>query len=626
MEIITTAAAATAAKSNSNSQAMASSNYSKSLMASRALKGSGVNNEVSIAALEKGDVFKGEITNITGKSVTVSLGNGQVLTALLMENVPINIGNSLYFEVKENTGDTVTIRPLLDEKFSPQNQTIEKSLQSAGLQLNEKNMAVVKELMDANMPIDRNSIMKVLQHLVNHPEASIKTIIDMMRCNIPINDVNVRQFQQYQNHNAQLNTQINSVTNGILSTYEALAMPEAPQGDLVRFNQYIINTFTETSMEEPLPTLFLKDVFVMEDGEVDAFYQRMGMMETDGEGNVLKDASGNTYPKGSILMNEEVQPVLDNSGKFTFDPKFVEQVIKENPELTKEQVLSSLAKGEFNINSGAAFTNEIQSAFAEQLKSLGIHEDAIKVMLDPKNTSEDLMKAVHDYISNNKELSDSAVKNFFSSKEYAVLIESVIDRQWKLNPEQMKSPKEVDQLFERIAEQSSKLMSAGEQFFGGAGEQMEQNAKDMNENIQFMKDLNENYTFAQIPIQLSNQDANSELYVYTNKKSLAMQKKDISVMLHLDMDYLGSTDVYVQLNGKKVNARFYLEDGRSMSIVKNHIDELQKQIEKLGLTLETEVVKRVGKKEQIEDLVEDFLAKEIPASQQIKRYTFDVRA
>ncbi|MBQ4232260.1 MAG: hypothetical protein II699_03195, partial [Lachnospiraceae bacterium] len=97
MEIITTAPAATAAKSGNYNSASASSSYSKSVMASQALRSSGGVSEVNISALEKGDVFKGEITNLTGKSVTVSLGNGQTLAATLMDNVSLNIGNNLYF-------------------------------------------------------------------------------------------------------------------------------------------------------------------------------------------------------------------------------------------------------------------------------------------------------------------------------------------------------------------------------------------------------------------------------------------------------------------------------------------------------------------------------------------------
>ncbi|MBQ4232502.1 MAG: flagellar hook-length control protein FliK, partial [Lachnospiraceae bacterium] len=101
----------------------------------------------------------------------------------------------------------------------------------------------------------------------------------------------------------------------------------------------------------------------------------------------------------------------------------------------------------------------------------------------------------------------------------------------------------------------------------------------------------------------------------------------ISVLLHIDMDNLGSTDIHVQLNGNKVTTRFYMEDNRSVNTVSMNIDQLEEKLNKLGLSLNSEVVKReTSKKEEVEDFTKDFLNKDIPETQTIKRYTFDMRA
>ncbi|MCR4716667.1 MAG: flagellar hook-length control protein FliK [Lachnospiraceae bacterium] len=626
MEIITTAPAATAAKSGNLGAGSASSSYSKSVMASRALQSTGMTSEVNISNLEKGDVFKGEITNLTGKSVTVSLGNGQTLAATLMDNVTLNIGNNLYFEVKENTGEKIYLRPLTDEKFSPENQTIEKSLQSAGLQLNEKNMAVVKELMDAGMPIDRSSIMKVLQQSLNNPNASIKTIVSLIRADIPVNDVSVEQFEQYKAHASNLNSQMENLTNQITNMYESLSSSESFAGDVLRFNQGIIDTFTTTTpgFEDPLPTLTLEQAFYMDQGEIESFNNFKGPA-LDAAGQPILAANGQAYPEGAVVLDSNGNPVVNPDGSVQVTEEFVNQIMKEHPELTKEQVMAGIKSGELLPDTNS-FKNEIQNAFANQLRSLGINEDAIKMMLDPKNSAEDLMKAVHDFISNNSNLTDDQIKNFFSSKEYSVIVQSVVDHHFKMTPEQMKDKQSVDALFTRVAEESEKLADLAKNFSGG--ESMSDEARNMNRNLQFMEMLNDKYTFAQIPLSLSNQDANSELYVYTNKKTLSKDKKAASILLHLDMDNLGSTDIHVQLNGGKVNARFYLEDGRSVNVVSNNIGQLEEQISKLGLSLDTEVVKRpADKKQEVEDFEEDFLAKDAPVTHQaIKRYTFDMRA
>ena len=624
MEIITTAPAATAAKSGSYNSASASSSYSKSVMASQALRSSGGVSEVNISALEKGDVFKGEITNLTGKSVTVSLGNGQTLAATLMDNVSLNIGNNLYFEVKENTGDKVFIRPLLDEKFSPENQTIEKSLQSAGFLLNEKNMAVVKELMDAGMPIDRSSIMKVLQQSLNNPDASLKTIVNLLRADIPVNDVSIEQYEQYQNHAAKLNTQIDNVSNMITSMYESLGGEESFAGDILRFNQGIIDAFTNHSFEDPLPNLPISQAFAMDQAEIDGFYN-LSLPQLDAEGQPILNSNGTPYPEGAVLLDAAGNPVLEPDGSVKLTDEFVNQVMKENPELSREQVIAGIKSGEIPFNQSSSFPNEIQQAFANQLRSIGVSEDAIKMMLDPNNSAEDLMKAIHEYVESNTSLTDDQIKGFFSSREYSVLVTSVAEHNFKMTPEQVKDKNLVDAFFTRVAETSEKLADLAGGFSGG--QNMSDEASNMNRNLQFMEMLNDKYTFAQFPLSLSNQDTNSELYVYTNKKSLNKDKKDISVLLHLDMDNLGSTDIHVQLNGNKVTTRFYMEDNRSVNTVSMNIDQLEEKFNKLGLSLNSEVVKRESsKKEEVSDFTKDFLNKDIPETQTIKRYTFDMRA
>jgi hypothetical protein len=318
-------------------------------------------------------------------------------------------------------------------------------------------------------------------------------------------------------------------------------------------------------------------------------------------------------------------PVLDADGNPQLTEEFLNQLSEKYPELSREELLAAVKDGSVRLTQ-TAMGNEIQEAFAEQLRGLGMSEDRIHDLLDPKRSAQDLLKSIQSYVENNNELTDAQIKHFFASKEYNVLIEQVAEQQWKLTPAQVKHPEEVEQFFTRLAEQTSKLATAMGGGFGDSGEQMGRNAQNMNENLQFIKDMNENYAYMQLPLQLRDQDANSELYVYTNKKSLHKDKKDVSVLLHLDMDHLGSTDIHVQLNGTKVNARFYLDDNRSITTVKNNIEQLQRQISSLGLSLDVEVVRRTQKKAEVEDIVEDFMAKDIPSSQQIKRYTFDMRA
>ena len=99
---------------------------------------------VPLNQLVKGQVFQGEIVDVVHKSVTIKLPDLTLLKAMLGETMDINIGSSLYFEVKENQDNLLVLKPIIDDTINPQNQTIEKALSLADMQLNEKNMTIVK--------------------------------------------------------------------------------------------------------------------------------------------------------------------------------------------------------------------------------------------------------------------------------------------------------------------------------------------------------------------------------------------------------------------------------------------------------------------------------------------------
>ncbi len=140
--------------------------------------------------------------------------------------------------------------------------------------------------------------------------------------------------------------------------------------------------------------------------------------------------------------------------------------------------------------------------------------------------------------------------------------------------------------------------------------------------MQFMEDINQQMIYAQMPLKLSSQKVNSELYVYADKRKLMEKKDGISVMLHLDMDHLGMTDIKVTLTGSHVNARFYLNDQESFDIMANNMTELEKQLADRGFSFTNEVIKREPQ-QSVNQVVDEIIDEN--AERSIKRYTFDAR-
>ena len=219
----------------------------------------------------------------------------------------------------------------------------------------------------------------------------------------------------------------------------------------------------------------------------------------------------------------------------------------------------------------------------------------------------------------NSTVDSSKLQELFSSAEYKGILENVVKKQWLIKPEEMKTSEEIKQQYERILNQSSKLMDTFSTDVNHGD--LSKQGKNMQENINFINDMNNMYAYAQLPVKMDNGNGNSELYVYANKAKLAKKDGEISVLLHLDMDNLGPTDIHVSLHDKKVHARFYMADNEAVDIVAGNIDELGDKLAARGFSLSNEVVKREEKSSN--KVIEEVF--DIDKEQSVKRYTFDVR-
>ena len=89
--------------------------YSQTTTGTERLAGTkGVENLVSsLRALTKGNIFEGTVSSMKNGQVTLALSNGQLLTARMDGKVSLNVGQSMFFQVKSNDGAQIAIRPFV---------------------------------------------------------------------------------------------------------------------------------------------------------------------------------------------------------------------------------------------------------------------------------------------------------------------------------------------------------------------------------------------------------------------------------------------------------------------------------------------------------------------------------
>lgn len=544
-----------------------------------------------ISALKEGEVFRGEILDIVGDKVTISLEDQAKLMARLQAGVELGVGDRLLFSVKENTANQVVIKPVFDSLYSAQTQVLEKALDLAGLSPTEKNFTVAKELMDAGMPVDKGSMVTILSQSMRFEGTSLQTLVSMNKMQIPVTAENITQFERYENLQ-------HSLTGDIAATAESVAdfASAFPQGTDGQTMLQIAGTISELFVPQSEST----DVEQVQSAIADMTDNMTDTAESD----IPHDMASDTEDAAHIMKNTMT------SGQ----PAITETVTGTNDRIMNKMIASFVGKAETNL-SEEQFQN-----VAKALTQAGVPETEVSRLFQNASSEGNLFQNMIHTLQTGS-LPDAALQNFFQDASLKDLMSEIVKKAFSVDPKKMKDPKEIDDLYETILKNTRSFEDAVASH-GGNTKGFQQSFQNMRQNMQFMEQLNHQMIYAQMPVRLSNKQTNSELYVYADKRKLQQKKDGISVMLHLDMDHLGATDVKVTLTGSNVHARFYLNDQDSVDIVADNMNTLAKQLADRGFSLTNEVVKRQPQ-ESINKVVDEVIDEN--AEKSIRRYTFDAR-
>ncbi len=238
-------------------------------------------------------------------------------------------------------------------------------------------------------------------------------------------------------------------------------------------------------------------------------------------------------------------------------------------------------------------------------------------------------------IANNPEYAAKQLKlkiteklnELLKSDGFTKLIKDSVKSQMSVRPEEVAQKGKIEELYDRIQKTSAKITQLMENI-GRSDSPVAQSASSLSDNVNFMNQLNEFVNYVQLPLKMAGEDANGELYVYTNKKNLANKDGNYSALLHLDMEHLGPMDVYVSMrNYTKVSTNFYLQTEELLEFVEAHIDELTKRLTEKGYDTSMKVSQKDPNK-PITPITDEFTKEEMheDAKVIVSKMRFDVRA
>lgn len=554
----------------------------------------GVENLVaSLRSLTKGNIFEGTVSSMKNGRVTLALSNGQQLSARMEGKVPLSIGQSMFFQVKSNDGTQIAIRPFVVDGNGV-NYTLMTALNVAGLAVDADHLSMVNRMMQEQMPIDRNSLQQMARLVSANPDIDVQTLVQLKKLGIPITPENAAQFENYLDDKQAITDQMEHFID---------ELPQALQGEDLPVDQMrgmgvkILSVISENLPDVPEQAAF-SVVTADATGEIlseDNLMQQETIEDT-AVSNTAGTEAGQTEGTTQMVLDENGQPV-ETSGV----PVEELPVANQTPH-TLGAVLSEEQRNNLNALLGKVLGTD-STSYTKDSGVVEVLKDLQQILKDPLPVERE------------------SLGRLFASNEFQSLVKDTMEQQWMLTPEDLKEPDKIGKLYEKMEGQLTRLTEAMKAS-GQENANVTQFAADVRSNIEFMNQVNQAYTYVQIPLKMSGQNASGQLYVYTNKKALAEGDKELTAFLHLDMDHLGSTDVSVKMLNHKVNTKFYLENDGAYELLMANIPILEEKLAKKGyqcsVTVENEA-KHVN-------FVEDFLKKDQPSAGQLHRYSFDMRA
>lgn len=682
---------------------------------------SSTGNDLKHLELKEGQVVKGEIIDLRYNKVSIQLESGQpVVTAKLEGDVPLSIGQTAQFLVTEDSSERITLKYLPNEVKASTDTTVDKALTASGLPLTDRNKAIVEELLNHRMSIDKQTLQTLVKISYNNREAAPLTLVLMHKYNIPMTAANIAQFEAYQRGTNSLLTDIHTITGKI---FELLKQPYDGQAkDILNINGKLLDILTsrsgtvlnantpETVLTANMPDTALNNILgkeelsllskalgqrmeatntftagvkadlvsqisngtmtlaeavkligklynltpdmlqrltdtkefqILNNGSTAALQQTASQIPALQSGAQVSQSQQPSSQPSSLLLSIAQQSTLQQSTAqpSTLQPSSSQQSALQQSIL--QQIMQQLSASQNQAELSAA---PMITGLLEQLSLIQGDHTELKTVLNPQERTVllDLLKNFSVSDSRRSQTADGSVSvndmldliknglpkqeltvagSFLQSPEYLKLMKEAFHQKWTITPEQLTKEASVQNLYQHLQEDLEKLSN----LFKVSSESMEtlrfqEPVKNLQENLSFMKDLNEMFTYLQLPVQLKDKDLHSDLYIFTRKNALKGKKEGLNVLLHLDMLNLGSMNIHIHMDHNLIRAKFYLDDITSIPLISEHLPSLTTALEKKGYSLQAEV----GASYEKPDFVKDFI-EQSSQDNYTQRYTFDIR-
>lgn len=561
--------------------------------------------------LREGQTLKGVVSDVHSDQITLVMEDGTAFTGRLPDAGQYSIGQKAAFKIVSLDQNTIYMKAVSTSYLLDMEDTIDQALEEAGLPKSARNSDVVRSLLMNQQSISRENLLSSIRLCATYPDADVNSVITLRRLGLPLTPENLAQFEQYENndhslldHFAQITDSIGDLMNAIGTQVPRLSGQTAGQ---------LLNLALSSSLTPEEQAL--------KEAQAAASEAQTEAAAQEGEGS---DAPENAEKAPANAADAALSGETEVSSSPFSRMKQIFSSLTDGASAAKAALSETGLAKDYKVpfiheQVGFSLSPEEREAFHSLLSDLPLPEELTTSLQEGTLTTRDFLTAVRQALPRMSSEQDAGL---LSSPAFQRLVKDQFLSNWTLSPEKLKQKGAVEELYQQISSQVDKLSHFSQDVFGkNLFENLQQQTTQTNQNLNFMKLLNDTYQYVQLPVKLQQQNAHGDLYVMTRKESLRRHPDSLKALLHLDMDHLGSLDIHIIRENTSITTKFFVDEKDTLQLLEKNINLLQDALNEQGFSFSSEF----SMKEKDFNLVNDFMNAEAPVGT-IARYNFDLRA
>ena len=572
--------------------------------------------------VSEGQVLKGVVTDIHGKQITIQMNDGTSFSGQLADASNYSIGQGAAFQVTGTTAGVIYMQATGDAYLLGLEDTISQALEEAALPKSPRNVEIVRSLLEGRQSISRQSIMDTIQLCAKFPNNNVNAVITAKNLSLPMTEQSISQLEQYQNQTHQLLYKMDTLTNSINQVLNLIG-DKAPNVASVIGDKILELALESYGLpEDEQPGNLSTDTAL---GGQPVSEETAGLTTGVATETTAGEITGGEIISEEIIGGENTGEKIasgENAGKELTDGEVSDKETDNNHVVNTESGVNNSSAGEFSFHKsqlGSLLNTEARAHLSDLINHLPLSEEIKQAVTNGTITSKDFLSTIKDALSN---MSSDDAAAIISDKDFQAILKEQLMNGWSMTPRSFAKKENIDRLYEKLDKQLTTLTKLSQSVSAqSAFKELNSAASDMQGNLQFMKTLNDTFSYFQLPLRLQEENAHGDLYVMTKKGALKNNPDKLSVLLHLEMEHLGELDIHIKKDKSYIETKFYLSEKKTRHLLETNIELLRNAINEQGYSFTSEF----SMKEKDLDIVKDFIAQDKPIGD-MKRYNFDLRA